>query len=82
MKLMLWFIRDSALSPLTAMLSFREAELVARARSKINATGIVETVIRETDGRTFVDALFLRGRKLQRGQRARESSRLGLPPKV
>ncbi len=47
-----------------------------------NNTGIIETVVQEDDGRTFVDAIFLRGRKLQQGQRARESSRLGLPPKV
>ena len=79
---MQWFIRDSPKGVLTQVLSFYEAELVARKLSRINTTGIIETVVREDDGRTFVDAVFLRGRKLQRGQRARESSRLGLPPKV
>lgn len=79
---MKWFIRDSAESPLIEMLSFTQAELKARERSRVNSTGIIETVCQLSSGQTFVDAIFLRGRKLQRGQRARESSRLGLPPKV
>jgi hypothetical protein len=64
------------------MPNFRLAELEARKRSKTNTGGVIEVLVEEDDGRLFVDAIFLRGRKLQRGQRARTSSRLGLPPKV
>lgn len=78
-----WFIRDSSTAPLVEMLSFYEAELTARSRSKTNATGIIETVVEELpSGNRFVDAIFRRGRKLQQGQRARTSSKLGLPPSI
>lgn len=77
-----WFIRESPQAPLEEMLSFRQAELLARERSRTNSTGIIETVVQEPNGNMFVVAIFLRGRKLQQGHRARESSRLGLPPKV
>jgi len=79
---MLWFIRDSPQGLLRVTLSFRQAEYLARKESRVNTTGVIELIAREDDGRTFVAGVFLRGRKLQQGQRARESSRLGLPPKV
>lgn len=67
---------------MTEMNSFYQAERKARELSRTNTTGIIETLAQEDDGRIFVDAIFLRGRKLQRGKRARDSSKLGLPPKI
>lgn len=78
---MQWFIKDGADDPVE-MLSFSQAESMARRRSRINSTGMVETLVLNEFGRLFVDAIFLRGRKLLRGQRARESSRLQLPPRI
>lgn len=74
-----WFVRERG-KPLEQLSSFRHAEIVAREKSQTNESGLIETVVQLQDGRQLVDAIFIRGRKLQQGKRARDSSRLNLTP--
>lgn len=78
---MQWFYRESSTAPLQEALDFRQVEILARKLSRINTTGIIETVVLDA-GVYFVHAIFLRGRKLRGGKHARDSSKLGLPPKI
>ena len=78
---MSWYVRETPDDVLSEAMTFTQAELVARDLSRTNQVGTIELLTYEGD-RLFVVSIFLRGRKLVGGKRARDASRQGLPPRI
>lgn len=74
-----WYYRDFRDPNMEGPVDFITADREARKLSRESAQGVAEVVTYE-NSQLIVVATYLRGRKRYGGKRARDASRLNLPP--
>lgn len=75
-----WYVGEFYSTPEGPFCKY-EAEIIARDRSKTVDSGLYVVYFSNSDAILLADAVFLRGRKLYQGKRARDAVRFDLPPR-